>query len=126
MIARGEVTAAQLWEIHNKMETLLGRQGAYLDGLYYCPHHPDRGFEGEVAALKTVCDCRKPKPGLLLKAAEDFHIDLSASWMVGDSENDVKAGKAAGCRTARIGEGDCGQDRTVSSLREFAEEVLYS
>ncbi len=118
VIARGEISVPELREIHNKMETLLGEGGAYLDGVYYCPHHPHRGFEGEVIELKIECDCRKPKPGMLLKAAKDFNIDISQSWMIGDSENDVEAGKAAGCRTVLIGDGDFGQDVTVSSLLE--------
>ena len=104
VIARGEVTREQLREIHDKMETLLGREGAYVDAIYYCPHHPHRGYPGEVAELKIDCGCRKPKPGLLLQAAEDYNIDLTKSWMIGDSENDVQAGRAAGCRTMRIGE----------------------
>lgn len=116
VIARGEVTVPQLQEIHNKMETLLGAEGAYLDAIYYCPHHPHKGYEGEVPELKIECDCRKPKPGMLLKAAEDFNIDLGSSWMVGDGENDIKAGKAAGCKTALIGTEDFGQDITVGSL----------
>ena len=91
VIARGELTLGQLQEIHNKMETLLGREGAFLDGIYFCPHHPHKGYEGEVAELKVDCSCRKPEPGMLLKAAEDFNIDLSQSWMAGDSENDVRA-----------------------------------
>lgn len=131
VIARGEVTFEELEEIHNKMETLLGREGAYLDGIYYCPHHPHKGYPGEVPELKRDCLCRKPKPGLLLKAAEDFHIDLSQSYMVGDGENDVRAGKTAGCKTVLVnGAGtsrqkeDFGQDITCSSLEEFAEKVL--
>lgn len=102
VIARGEVTFAQLSEIHNKMETLLGRDGAYLDAIYFCPHHPDKGYGGEISELKIDCSCRKPKPGMLFRAAKDFHIDLDLSWMIGDGENDVAAGKAAGCRTKRI------------------------
>ena len=98
VIARGEVTWNELHKIHRKMETLLGKDGAYIDGLYICPHHPDKGFEGERPEYKFDCDCRKPKPGLLLQAACDFNIDLSQSYMVGDSERDVEAGKAAGCR----------------------------
>ncbi|WP_028519036.1 HAD-IIIA family hydrolase [Ruminococcus flavefaciens] len=121
VIARGEVTFGELSEIHNKMETLLGQEGAYLDGIYFCPHHPHKGFEGEIPELKFDCECRKPKPGMLLKAAEELNIDLSRSWMVGDGENDILAGKAAGCRTALIGEGDFGQDMTVDSLLAFAE-----
>lgn len=99
VIARGDVTIEELDEIHAKMETLLGERGAYIDAIYYCPHHPDKGFTGEVPELKIECECRKPKPGMLLQAARDFNIDLESSWMVGDSERDVLAGKQAGCRT---------------------------
>ena len=98
VIARGEVTVEQLDEIHNKLETLLGEEGAYLDAIYYCPHHPDKGFPGEIPELKIVCDCRKPKPGLLMQAAKDYNIDLRQSWMIGDDERDIKAGKRAGCQ----------------------------
>ena len=119
VIARGEVTYDQLQEIHNKMETLLGAVGAYLDAIYFCPHHPHKGYEGEIPELKIECDCRKPKPGMLLKAAEDFNIDLSLSWMIGDGENDVKAGKAVGCKTGLIGSDEFGQDVSLASLQEF-------
>lgn len=124
VIARGEVTVDGLQEIHNKMETMLGKEGAYLDGVYYCPHHPDKGFAGEVEELKIVCECRKPKAGLLLQSAKDFNIDLSQSWMIGDSENDVLAGKNAGCKTALIGETDYGQNLQVTSLLDFVKEIL--
>ena len=124
VIARGEVTVEGLQEIHNKMETMLGKEGAYLDGIYYCPHHPDKGFDGEVKELKIVCECRKPKAGLLLQAAQDFNIDLSQSWMIGDSENDVLAGKNAGCKTALIGESDYGQNLRVTSLLNFVKNGL--
>lgn len=102
VIARGEVSFEQLDEIHKKMETLLGKQGAYIDGLYFCPHHPHSGFEGEVKELKIDCDCRKPKPGMLLQAAEDFNINLGESFMIGDSDIDMAAGSAAGCKCIRI------------------------
>lgn len=106
VIARGEVTWDELQDIHNKMETLLGQQGAYLDGLYFCPHHPHNGFEGEIVELKIDCDCRKPKPGMLIKAAGDLNIDLSSSFMIGDSDNDIQAGEAAGCKKSiKIEEG---------------------
>lgn len=124
VIARGEITFDQLQEIHNKMETLLGREGAYLDGIYFCPHHPDKGFEGEVPELKINCDCRKPKPGMLLKAAKDFNIDLTQSWMVGDGKNDIQAGLNAGCHTALIGTENFGQDLTVDSLLQFVKEKV--
>ena len=126
VIARGEVTAEQLDDIHNKMETLLGQSGGYIDGLYYCPHHPDKGFEGEIPELKFDCDCRKPKPGMIYQAAKDFHIDLSASWMVGDSKGDIQCGLNAGCRTILIGEReeDFGQDYTEPSLWAAANRIL--
>lgn len=124
VIARGEMTFEQLEEIHNKMETLLGREDAYLDGIYFCPHHPDRGFDGEVPELKVDCICRKPKPGMIFQAAKDFHIDLASSWVVGDGKNDILCGKNAGCRTCLIGDGTLGQDMSVSSLLEFTERVF--
>ena len=104
VIARGELSWEQLGEIHNKMETLLGQQGAYLDDIFICPHHPDKGFAGERPEYKIDCNCRKPKPGLLLQAAEKYNIDLSESWMMGDSSRDIAAGQAAGCRSMRISE----------------------
>ena len=123
VIARGEVTTAELDTIHRKMETLLGAEGAYLDAVYYCPHHPDRGFAGEIPALKIDCDCRKPKPGLLLRAARDYHIDLSRSYMIGDGDNDMAAGRAAGCTVARIGEkGDA--DYAGDSLFSCVQQIL--
>jgi len=123
VIARGEVTVSQLRQIHNKLETLLGLAGTYVDAIYYCPHHPHKGYAGEIPEFKTDCACRKPKPGMLLQAAEELHIDLSRSWMVGDSERDIQAGIAAGCRTALIGEGNFGQTMTVCTLTEFAEKI---
>ena len=106
VIARGEVTWSELDQIHNKMETELGKQGAYLDAIYFCPHHPHKGYEGEVVELKIDCDCRKPKPGMLLKAAEDLNIELKNSYMIGDSDIDVEAGMNAGCKDSiKIEEG---------------------
>ena len=126
VIARGELTVPALRLIHDKMETELGRQGAYLDGLYYCPHHPHRGYEGEVPELKIDCTCRKPKPGMLMKASHDYHIRLEDSWMIGDSENDVKCGIAAGCKTALLGEGGVayGQTLTADSLLDAVKIIL--
>lgn len=124
VIARGELSKEELEEIHNRMETELGKEGAYLDGIYVCPHHPDKGYEGEVAELKFDCACRKPKPGMLLRAAKDFNINLEESWMVGDSESDIKAGRAAGCRTALVGGEDYGQDVTVVSVADFVEHFV--
>ena len=124
VIARGEVTREQLDGIHNKMETLLGEQGAYLDAIYYCPHHPDKGFAGEVPELKIDCACRKPKPGMLLRAALDLNIDLKQSWMDGDGENDMQAGKTAGCRCVRIGEN--GIESLQQAIAKIGEEEAWS
>ena len=126
VVARGEVSFEELEEIHNKMETLLGKEGAYLDAIYYCPHHPHKGYEGERPELKIDCDCRKPKPGMLLKAAVDFNIDLSRSWMVGDGENDIQAGINAGCKTVLLSNGNesYGQTVRVTSLAEFTHSLV--
>lgn len=97
VIARGECTWDELQQIHNKMETELGKEGAFLDAIYICPHHKDKGFDGERTEYKLDCECRKPKPGLLLRASKDFKIELSKSIMIGDKNIDVETGRNAGC-----------------------------
>ncbi len=97
VIARGEADFAEVDRMMDKIETLLGEGGAYIDDRFYCPHHPNGGFAGERAEYKIQCSCRKPEPGLLLQAAEKYNIDLSKSYMIGDSHRDVGAGKNAGC-----------------------------
>lgn len=118
VIARGEVTWDELHEIHKKMETLLGMDGAYIDGIYICPHHPNKGFEGERPEYKMECDCRKPKPGMLLQAAKDYNINLKESYMIGDSERDVEAGKSAGCKDSLIIETN-GNNSLLSIIRKL-------
>lgn len=99
MIAKGKLTEQGLDEIHRKLETLLGEQGAKIDAFYYCPHHPERGWEGEVKKLKINCDCRKPKIGLIKKAINDFNIDLKKSYYIGDSlRDDYQTAKNAGVK----------------------------
>lgn len=83
VITRGEVTFEELEQIHNKLETLLGHERAYLDAIYFCLHHPYMGYAGEIPELKFDCNCRKPKPGMLLQAVKNLNIDLSQSYMVG-------------------------------------------
>jgi len=126
VIARGEVSFEELQEIHNKMETLLGEQGAYVDAIYFCPHHPHKGYAGERPELKIDCECRKPKPGMLIQAAKDFNIDLKNSWMIGDGENDILAGKNAGCHTALIQseQKEYGQEVSVTSLDAFVNDFI--
>ena len=116
VIARGEVSWEELHEIHKKMETLLGKDGAYIDGLYICPHHPDKGFEGERPEYKFDCECRKPKPGLLMQAAKDFNIDITKSLMIGDSDNDIAAGVNAGCKK-------CFKINETQSLKDIVEII---
>lgn len=123
VIARGEVTVPALREIHNKMETLLGQEGAYVDAIYYCPHHPHKGYEGEIPELKFDCDCRKPKPGLLLQAAKDFNIDLTASYMVGDGENDVQCGLNAGCKPVLLTDGEA-DGLHYQTLLDFVQDKI--
>lgn len=95
-IARNIFNEEMLHKIHHKMEWMLGEEGAKLDAIYFCPHHPDKGFPEENPDLKIDCDCRKPKPGMLLKAAREFCIDLSHSWMIGDTGRDIQAARSAG------------------------------
>lgn len=90
-IGRGIFGHERLDEIHKKMLHELGQLDCRIDAIYYCPHKPDDN-----------CDCRKPKPGLILKAASDFNIDLENSWMIGDSKSDLEAGTRAGCKTAKV------------------------
>lgn len=106
VIARGETTLEELDQIHFKMEDLLGEEGAYLDNLYFCPHHPDKGYEGERPEYKIKCDCRKPGIGMLLKAKEAYNIDLKESWFIGDTCQDVQTGINAGCKTVLLLGGD--------------------
>lgn len=122
VIARGEVTWDELHEIHKKMETLLGKDGAYIDGIYICPHHPDKGFEGERPEYKFDCDCRKPKPGLLLQAATDFNIDLSQSYMIGDDDRDIKAGNNAKCKESIL----IGKNQSFTLLDTIKKICIYS
>ena len=92
-VARGLFTAADIDRFHDAMNAELAESGARIDAFYFCPHHPD---EGAVAGYVTDCDCRKPKPGMLLQAARDLEIELSLSYMVGDAPRDIEAGLAAG------------------------------
>ena len=110
VVARGELSLDGLARIHAKLESLLGAGGAYLDGLYFCPHHPDKGFLGEVFELKGPCKCRKPEPGLIDKACRDLGIGRQDSWMVGDATSDVEAGRRAGLRTVLLRSGHAGGD----------------
>lgn len=120
VIARGECTFEEMCRIHARLESLLGMDGAYLDGITFCPHHPDNGFPGEIKELKTVCQCRKPAPGMLLSLAEQYNISLSDSWVIGDSAADIEAGRAVNCHTVYLG-----ADKEEISLADYHAENLY-
>ena len=132
VIARGECSFEGLDEIQKKLSTLLGREGVYLDGTYFCPHHPDSGFAGEVPALKFRCRCRKGKAGMILEAARDLNIDLENSWMIGDKTSDIKCGKNAGTKTVLLETGSAGSDgrfdiqadMVCPDLAEAIEKIL--
>ena len=132
VIARGELKESELQVIHNKMDTLLGIQGAYIDRLYYCPHHPDNGFSGEVEELKFDCDCRKPKIGMFTQAKKDLNIVLEKSWVVGDSARDIMAAQNAGMKSILVQTGHAGKDGGfevnpdffAKDLREAVELIL--
>ena len=129
-IARGLLTEETLEAIHGELRRKLGEKGVHLDGIYYCPFHP----EGSVEQYTTESDMRKPRPGMLLKAAEDMDIDLAASWMIGDGARDVEAGQRAGCRTVRVrtktkhpdDDENVQADYTVRNLVDAAKVILRS
>jgi D-glycero-D-manno-heptose 1,7-bisphosphate phosphatase len=133
VIARGEVDFETLDLIHMKMETELGKHGAYIDDLFYCPHHTDKGFPGERPEYKIDCDCRKPKPGMILQAAEKYNIDLNQSYMVGDHERDMQAGLKGGCTPVFLtnnlpfkGFTDIPDIKIFNNLKEFSDSLLIS
>ncbi|MDR3702066.1 MAG: HAD-IIIA family hydrolase [Candidatus Sulfopaludibacter sp.] len=124
VIARGDCTEEGLLAIHNRMETQLGLAGAYVDGIYYCPHHPDGGFTGEKPELKTRCNCRKPATALILQASRDLNIDLNRSWMVGDSTTDIRTARNAGIRSVLVRTGKGGLDGLYPDLPDLIARDL--
>ena len=125
VVARGLCQIEDVEEIHAKMETLLGREGVFLDDIYFCPHHPDKGYPEENPVYKIPCRCRKPGTGMIEEAAEKYNIDLSVSWMIGDNTIDIQTGLNAGTHTALVLTGDAGKDGKYTVIPEItAENVL--
>jgi len=125
MVAKGLMSEKDVQEVHKKLETEIGKKGAKIDAFYYCPHHPEKGFEGERPELKIECECRKPEPGLLFQAQKDFNLNLSKSYMVGDQTADILAGKNAGCKTILVETGYGGKDEKYKIEPDFkARNVL--
>jgi D-glycero-D-manno-heptose 1,7-bisphosphate phosphatase len=119
-VAKGLITIAELESMHRRMSAALAKEGAAIDGIYYCPHE----------MTTPPCACRKPAPGMLLDAAREHQIDLAASWMIGDSEIDVEAGRSAGCKTVRLmpagGNSVSKADLTVPALFDAIYEIARS
>ena len=124
VIAKGWCDEAEMQRMHNKLETLLGIEHAFLDRIYYCPHHPDGGFEGERKELKIRCDCRKPGIGMIQRAVAELNIDLAQSWLVGDTTTDMQTAKNAGLRSILVRTGSAGKDGKHQAQPDFVAENL--
>jgi histidinol-phosphate phosphatase family protein len=124
VVAKGWCTETELQNIHNKLETLLGREHAFLDRIYFCPHHPEKGFPGERADLKVDCNCRKPKIGMIQSAVADLNIDLHQSWFVGDTTTDVQTAKNAGVKSILVRTGSAGKDGKYDAQPDFSFDTL--
>lgn len=118
VIARNLCSIEELECIHAKLETMLGSKGAYINAIYYCPHHPDKGYPEERSEYKLDCECRKPKAGMLLKASNDWNIDLRRSYMIGDTERDVLAGHNAGCKESVMIKTNC-PNALLSAIKQI-------
>ncbi|QSO47530.1 HAD-IIIA family hydrolase [Alicyclobacillus mengziensis] len=125
VVARGLCTVDDVDQIHRKMKTLLGNQGAYLDDVLYCPHHPDLGYPEENRVYKIDCKCRKPKTGMLQLAAQMYNIDLSQSWIIGDTTVDIQTGIAAGMKTVLVQTGQRGMDGKYDVKPDITSRNLF-
>lgn len=126
VVARGMCEISDLETIHNKMETLLGQEGAYLDDIIFCPHHPDKGYPEENPLYKVECDCRKPKTGMLVSMADKYNIDLQESYFVGDTTVDVKTGINANMTTVLVKTGEAGNDGKYDVEADFVVDDLLA
>jgi histidinol-phosphate phosphatase family protein len=124
VIAKGFCDEVELQKIHNKLETLLGRDHAFLDRIYFCPHHPEKGFAGERPELKIDCDCRKPKIGMIQKAVVELNIDLKQSWLVGDTTTDLQTARNAGLKSILVRTGYAGGDGKFHATPDFITDNL--
>ena len=119
MIAKGKLSFLELKKIHNKLETLIGINGAYFDDIFYCPHHPESGFIGEIKSLKIKCNCRKPNIGMIKKAERLYNIDLNKSFIIGDRTVDIKTGENANIKTVLVKTGYAGKDRKFNCNPDY-------
>ena len=126
VIARGGLTLDGLSKIHNHIDKVLGAEGAYLDALYFCPHHPDSGYIGEVKKLKINCSCRKPNVGMFVNAIRDYNLDCNRLWMIGDTTTDILAGELIGAATVQLQLGLSGSDKKFNIKPYFEFDNLFS
>jgi histidinol-phosphate phosphatase family protein len=124
VVAKGFCTEGDVAVVHNKLETLLGREHAFLDRIYWCPHHPEKGFPGERSELKIECDCRKPRPGMVRQAAEDLNLDLRSCWFIGDTTTDVETARNAGVKSILVRTGHGGRDGKFTTAPDFGTDNL--
>ncbi len=125
VVARGMCEVSDVKHVHRKMEVLLGRQGAYLDDIIFCPHHPDKGFPEENVKYKISCACRKPDIGMIVQMAEKHNIDMAESYMIGDSTVDIQTGINAGLKTVLVKTGQAGMDGKYNVKADFeADNIL--
>ena len=124
VVAKGWASEEEVRRMHHKMEMLLGDEHAFVDRIYYCPHHPEKGFAGERPELKMACDCRKPGIGMVEQGRQALHIDLSQSWLIGDSTTDMRTARKAGLRSILVATGHGGRDGKYDAAPEFTCENL--
>ena len=130
VLARGDIDEAGLRKIHARLDSEVAKVGAFFDGLFLCPHHPDSGFSDELSHLKIVCECRKPAPGLILSAQKSMNIDLSHSWFIGDSTRDLGAAEAAKVSSILVSTGSAGLDEVypyepLFTAKDFSSAVDF-
>jgi D,D-heptose 1,7-bisphosphate phosphatase len=124
VIARGEASEDDVAAIHRRLEWELGKEGAYLDAVYLCPHHPDKGFSGERVELKIACDCRKPGTAMVEQACRELALNPSASWMIGDQTRDIEMAHRAGLRSILVRTGTAGRDGNFTAKPDFTADDL--
>ena len=125
VVARGLCDIETVEEIHHKMKTQLGAEGAYVDAIYYCPHHPDKGYPEENPAYKIPCNCRKPGTAMINQAITHHNISPKSSWIVGDTTTDIQTGKNAGLKTALVKTGSAGQDGKYTATPDITTQDLH-
>jgi|SaaInlStandDraft_1057018.scaffolds.fasta_scaffold06828_5 histidinol-phosphate phosphatase family protein len=126
VLARGELSEQGLKDIHNYIEWEAGKEGAYFDEILYCPHHPHSGFEGEVIDLKIICNCRKPKTGMIQEFSRKYNIDKKESWFIGDSTADIKCGNDFGVNTILLETGFSGKDNKFLTEPDYIFKDLFT